>query len=111
MIVKLTKMGGVVRFIEATGAMQQPLENGRVDLEIETQAGPVFRFIIGEDMDNAAYPDVWHRAYIMERGKTVDTIRGESSPMSVRATVNGEPVRVTLTSVEEVAKELKSKLR
>lgn len=80
MIVKLVKMGGVERFVEADQVFRQPLESGRVDLEVTRGQNPSLRFIIGEDMDNSVYPDVWAKAYLMEHGKTVDTIRAPTPP-------------------------------
>lgn len=85
MIVKLTKMGGFAQFVEADQVYQQPVANGRIDLEIVKQNAPTLRFIVGEDSigenpEDPVHSGKWERAYIMEHGKTVDTIRGYRQP-------------------------------
>lgn len=84
MIVKLTKMGGFTRYIEADNVYEQPVMNGRVDLEIIKHGGPVQRIIIGEEDSDG----IWNRAYIMEHGKTVDTIRSHSMPIAKKEITN-----------------------
>lgn len=83
MIVKLVKTGGITQHIEADSVLQQPVVGGRIDLEIEKLNQPVRRVLIGEleprVIDEAG---VWQRAYIMEHGKTVDTIRGHLPPQA-----------------------------
>lgn len=74
MIVKLTKAGGIVRHIEATRTQVQPTANGDADLEIVTPAGEFIRALISHGEQKAGGPELWGRAYVMEHGKTVDTI-------------------------------------
>lgn len=104
MIIKLTKMGGCALFVEADQVYQQPLANGRVDLEIVKQNAPTQRLLvgegsIGEDPTDPVHSGLWERAYVMEHGKTVDTIRGYAMPSHASASVNGNPVPVGVTIV------------
>ncbi len=78
MIVKLVKAGGICRHIQADDVLQQPTESGRMDIEVSRHDAPSMRFLIGEDgppVDVITADRIWHRAYLMENGKTVDTIR------------------------------------
>lgn len=83
MIIKLTRSGGIARYIEASQIFQQSVASGRVDLEIISPTGENYRLLVGEfderDDTNMSY----HRAYVMEHGKTVDTIRGHALPMAI----------------------------
>lgn len=78
MIVKLSNPGGVIRYIEADQVFQQPVRDNRIDLEITREGHPSQRFIIADS--RFPVPDSWERAYIMERGKTVDAIRAWAMP-------------------------------
>ena len=83
MIVKLTRPGGISRLIESTDILCQPVNGGRMDVEISVRSGSPLRFLIGEDgppVDVVTADAIWDRAYIMEGGKTVDTIRGHRLP-------------------------------
>lgn len=85
MIVKLTKLNGLALFIEADQVFQQPVNHGRMDLEIVRQNAPTQRLLvgesaIGENPEDPIHSGIWERAYIMEHGKTVDTIRGHRMP-------------------------------
>lgn len=101
MIIKLTRRGGVERFIEADGLFLQPVSFGRIDLEIDKQGQPAARVLVGEDDEDG----IWHRAYVLEKGKTVDTIRGFAPPMTVTATLDGKPhpVKVSPATAEDLA--------
>lgn len=97
MIVKLTKDGGYCLHVEADSVLQQVTESGCIDLEICRGGATVKRVLIGETCSGNALvvgqcikvdgetkhsdavlkPVVgdFYRAYIMEHGKTVDTIK------------------------------------
>lgn len=91
MIVKLTKEGGYCLHVEADAVLQQTTESGCIDLEICRGGNTVKRVLIGETTEanakavgqrTAGLPVVvadFSRAYIMENGKTVDTIRRRES--------------------------------
>lgn len=84
MIVKLTKAGGIVRHLDADNVYQQPTDGGLVDLEVSKLGGQSLRFLIGDDNGKIIDPPVWHRAYLMENGKTVDTIKGNVLPAAIQ---------------------------
>ena len=82
MIVKLTKRGCICRYIEADDVLEQPVSGG-IDVEITKGGRTVFRALIG--MPELGHKDAeWERAYLMENGKTIDTIRAqvETPPIS-----------------------------
>lgn len=86
MIVKLTKSGGVSRLIESDGVLVQPVVGGRMDVEVSVRGASPHRFLIGEDgpaVDVITADTIWDRAYVMENGKTVDTIRGHRQPETI----------------------------
>lgn len=74
MIIKLSKAGGIVRHIEATKTHVQPTAQGDTDLEIVTPSGEFIRVLISHGEQKEGGPELWGRAYVMEHGKTVDTI-------------------------------------
>jgi len=97
MIVKLVKANYILH-VEADSVLQQQTESGCIDLEICRGGATVKRVLIGETSADSALivgqviktepqkPATdgtiravvadFYRAYIMEHGKTVDTIRG-----------------------------------
>jgi len=80
MIVKLVNVHDHAQYIEADSILTQSLANGGIDLECNKRGNEqdrLTRFIISEDMEGTGY---WKRAYIMENGKTVDTIRATLPP-------------------------------
>lgn len=77
MIVKLSNPGGVIRYIEADQVFQQPLIGGCIDLEVAREGHPSQRFVVAP---TGTEGPVWERAYIMERGKTVDIVRAWPEP-------------------------------
>jgi len=98
MIVKLTKRGCVNQYVDADSVLEQPTHKGMVDLEITKNKQNVTRVLIG--IPEMGHKCEWERAYIMEHGKTVDTIRVHAklvSAESVRATVNGAEIPITVT--------------
>jgi hypothetical protein len=82
MIIKLCKMG-VTRHIECVDVMQQFTANGDIDLEVVTPKGQSIRALIGyREVVGVGEPTEWGRAYIMENGRTVDTIQLPDRPPS-----------------------------
>lgn len=93
MIVKLVKGGGYRLHVEADSVLQQVTASGCIDLEICRGGVSVKRVLIGETSEEDAhavgqtlfYGDKpmravvadFNRAYLVEGGKTVDTIRRE----------------------------------
>ena len=97
MIVKLTKDGGYCLYVEADTVLRQDTQSGCVDLEICRGGQAVKRVLIGEptfveafatyqghptkkagsSVDSSVIPVAadFYLAYIIEHGKTVDTIR------------------------------------
>lgn len=83
MIVKLTRSGGITRYVEAAQIFEQSVAFGRIDLEIITPTGGRHRLLVGE-FDEAQDTDMaYHRAYVLDHGVTLDTIKGHSPPLSV----------------------------
>lgn len=96
MIVKFTRSGGLVRYIEAADIYGQPVSSGRIDLEITTPTGISHRLLVGEYDESGDVAVSWNRAYVMEGGKIVDTVRGQpvsaSTAPALSNTVIGAPL-------------------
>jgi hypothetical protein len=75
MIIKLCR-AGVTRHIECVDVLQQTTANNTLDLEVLTPKGESVRVLIGNrEIFAVGEEQQWGRAYIMENGRTVDTIR------------------------------------
>lgn len=75
MIIRFVKMSGVEMTLACEGVLTQPVTNMGVDVEVMTSSGNK-RFLLRE----TPISDEWQRAYIMENGRTVDTIRPSVPP-------------------------------
>lgn len=75
MIIKFVKRGGAELTLECEGVLQQPLENHGMDVEVVMTSGTK-RFVLRDE----PISDEWRRAYIMENGHTVDTIKPSVPP-------------------------------
>ena len=75
MIIKLCR-AGVTRHIECVDVLQQPTANNTLDLEVATPKGGSIRVLIGsKEVFTVGEEQQWQRAYLMENGRTVDTIK------------------------------------
>lgn len=72
MIVKLAKAGGVAQLIECDDISYWPTAQYTIDLDLWKGGERKKRVIIGDSENPNAE---WDVAYVMENGKTCDTIR------------------------------------
>lgn len=80
MIIKLCR-AGVTRHIECVDILQQHTAADKIDLEIVTPKGESIRVLLGHRQIVAVAEEAeWSRAYVMENGKTVDTISAPIRP-------------------------------
>lgn len=76
MILKLCNPGAT-RYVECVDIFHQVMQGPYLDVEAVSPKGESIRFIVGRD-DQPYGRDsgtIWARAYVMENGKTVDTIK------------------------------------
>jgi hypothetical protein len=92
MIIKLCSMG-CTRHIECVDVNHYITSDDKLDLEIVTPKGESIRVLVGhQEIQAVGDEKQWQRAYIMENGRTVDTLRAPEPVPTHAVAVEVPPV-------------------